>query len=355
MARQLRIEFAGALYQVMSRGNRGDPIFNDDEDRAIFLKTLAQTCEKTGWHLHAYVLLGNHYHLLIETREPNLVAGMKWLQGTYTRRYNARHLVSGHLFQGRYRALIVDNQENSYLGAVSTYIHLNPARAGLVTPGKQLLRGYRWSSFPEYLKTAAERPLWLQTERVLSTVTKGADDAANRLNYETYLEAKTLDLDSRARREDLEAQWKLIRRGWCLGGKAFRENMIERAGRVIASHRSLSYTGPARTEHGETGAAALLASGLAALELEPKQLASMAKGAPEKRALAWWLRKQTTVSRRWICDHLAMGDESWVTHGVREMEQTSDPRWVAWKQRLSATLTAPAISRLESPTPDFLD
>ncbi len=90
MARPLRIEYAGAVYHVMARGNQGQAIFCDDKDRQRFLETLGQACEKTGWHIHAYVLMGNHYHLLVETPEGNLVAGMKWLQGTYTQRHNAR-------------------------------------------------------------------------------------------------------------------------------------------------------------------------------------------------------------------------------------------------------------------------
>ena len=97
MARSLRIEYAGAVYHAMARGNQGGLIFQDDPDRRCFLETLGEACEKTGWRIHAYVLMGNHYHLLVETAEANLVAGMKWLQGTYTQRYNSRHKVFGHL------------------------------------------------------------------------------------------------------------------------------------------------------------------------------------------------------------------------------------------------------------------
>ena len=93
MARPLRIEYAGAVYHVMARGNRAQAIFRDDQDRLGFLETLGEACEKTGWRVHAYVLMGNHYHLLVETPEGNLVAGMKWLQGTYTQRFNGRHKV----------------------------------------------------------------------------------------------------------------------------------------------------------------------------------------------------------------------------------------------------------------------
>ncbi|HWY75166.1 MAG TPA: transposase, partial [Verrucomicrobiae bacterium] len=114
MARPVRIEYPGAAYHVMARGNQGQPIFKDVQDRKRFLETLQESHEKTGWLVHAYVLMRNHYHLLVETPEGNLVAGMKWLQGAYTQRYNARHEVFGHLFQGRYKALILDGKDANY-------------------------------------------------------------------------------------------------------------------------------------------------------------------------------------------------------------------------------------------------
>ncbi len=106
MARPLRIQYSGAVYHVVARGNHGQQIFQDDRDGQCFLETLGKACEKTGWKIHAYVLMGNHYHVLVETPEANLVSGMKWVQGAYTQRYNSRHRVFGHLFQGRYKAVI---------------------------------------------------------------------------------------------------------------------------------------------------------------------------------------------------------------------------------------------------------
>src|SRR5882724_5993411 len=121
MARPIRIQYPGAVYHVMARGNHGQVVFGDDTDRKLLLGTLGEACEKTGWRIHAYVLMGNHYHLLVETPEPNLVAGMKWLQGTYTQRYNGRHRFFGHLFQGRYKAVVVDGrQDENYFQVVST-------------------------------------------------------------------------------------------------------------------------------------------------------------------------------------------------------------------------------------------
>ena len=337
---------------MMARGDRGEPIYRDDPDRETFLATLADACEKTGWVVHAYVLMGNHYHLLLETPEPNLVAGMKWLQGTYTRRFNGRHAGFGHLFQGRYRALVVDGQEGSYFGDVSTYIHLNPARAGLTA--KQPLRSYRWSSFPEYLKAPAARVTWLETARVLGSVLAGPDDDLSRRGYEAYLEGKVLELDSSARRTELEAQWKEIRKGWCLGGERFKEGMLERVDRVMTRHRRVSYAGADSEAHGERRADALLAAGLRVMGVARESLPTMAKGAAENRVLAWWLRRQTTVSRRWISERLYMGEESRVTHGARELERTTDPKLTDWKELLARAET-PATPGVVFEDREFLD
>jgi len=135
MARSIRIEYPGAFYHVMARGNRREAIFKDDDDRRFFLKTLSEACAMTGWRVHAWVLMGNHYHLLVETPEANLVDGMKWLQNTYTRRFNVRHGLWGRLFGDRYKSVLVEG-EGHYYETLVNYIHLNPARAHLVNPEK---------------------------------------------------------------------------------------------------------------------------------------------------------------------------------------------------------------------------
>ena len=110
MGRRLRVEYPGAIYHVMNRGDRRELIFEDDPDRGMFVETLGQACGKTGWQVHAYCLMPNHFHLVMETPRANLVAGMKWFLGTYTSRFNRRHKLFGHLFSGRYKALIVDGE-----------------------------------------------------------------------------------------------------------------------------------------------------------------------------------------------------------------------------------------------------
>src|ERR1041385_2778911 len=150
MARKLRVQYPGAIYHVLNRGDRREPIFKDDADHRRFLDTLGETCVKTGWQVHAYCLMRNHFHLVVETPQPNLVAGMKWFLGTYTSRFNRRHKLCGHLFSGRYKSLIVDGSGNGYLKSVCDYVHLNPARARLVGR-EEALRSFAWSSWPTYL------------------------------------------------------------------------------------------------------------------------------------------------------------------------------------------------------------
>src|SRR5580698_3473365 len=163
MARKLRLQYAGAIYHVMNRGDRREAIFEDDQDRQRFLETLTEACAKTGWQVHAYCLMNNHFHLVIETPQPNLVAGMKWLLGAYTGRFNRRHKEFGHLFSGRYKALMVDGSGNGYLKTVCDYVHLNPARAKLLRR-EEPLSAFEWSSYPRYLAAPSQRPVWLRVD-----------------------------------------------------------------------------------------------------------------------------------------------------------------------------------------------
>lgn len=148
MARPLRIQFPGALYHVTSRGDKKQKIFEDDRDREAFLKILASVVEQCNWLCHAYCLMDNHYHLLVETPDGNLSYGMRQLNGVYTQRYNRTHHTVGHLLQGRYKAIVVE--KDTYLLEVSRYMVLNPVRAQLVTYPWE----WNWSS---YLATASIR------------------------------------------------------------------------------------------------------------------------------------------------------------------------------------------------------
>ena len=189
MPRALRSEYPGAISHVMNRGDRRDPIFRDDSDYKRFLATLDEACRKTDWQVHAFCLMPNHFHLVVETPNANLVAGMKWFLGTYTSRFNRRHRFFGHLFSGRYKALVVDGSGNGYLRTVCDYVHLNPVRAKLLT-ATQPLRTYPWSSYGHYLQPPGKRPMWLRTDRLLGELGIPQDSTAGRRQFERATEER---------------------------------------------------------------------------------------------------------------------------------------------------------------------
>ena len=160
MARPLRIEFAGALYHVTARGNARQDIFLDDADRKDFLELLHRACDRYLWLCHAFCLMSNHYHALIETQAATLSKGMKYINGSYTQNFNRRHGRVGHVFQGRFKAILVEKE--SYLLEVARYIVLNPVRAEMVRSAKD----WPWSS---YRATAglADPPAALTTDWIL--------------------------------------------------------------------------------------------------------------------------------------------------------------------------------------------
>src|SRR5512145_2229030 len=166
MPRKLRLEFPGAIQHVMSRGDQRQDIFLNDVDRHDFIKTLAEAGQKTDWQVHAFCLMRNHYHLVLETPNANLVAGMAWLQSTYTIRFNSRHYLTGHVLSGRYKAQLVEGSGNGYLRTACDYVHLNPIRAKLLAPQDRLL-SYPWSGFPWYLAARQHRRAWLRVDRLL--------------------------------------------------------------------------------------------------------------------------------------------------------------------------------------------
>jgi putative transposase len=161
MARPLRIEYEGGLYHITARGNAGTEIYLEDGDREHFLEILGSSVKRFHWICHAYCLLGNHYHLLLETPEPNLSRGMQYLNGVYTQWFNRRHARYGHLFQGRFKSIVVE--KDSYLLELARYIVLNPVRAGLARSA----RDWRWSSY-RATSGQADTPEFLTTDWLLA-------------------------------------------------------------------------------------------------------------------------------------------------------------------------------------------
>lgn len=161
MSRPLRIELAGGLYHVTSRGDRREEIYRDDEDREAWLVQLGSVCERFNWRVHAYCEMTNHYHFVVETPQANLSKGMRQLNGVYTQHFNRRHGLVGHLFQGRFKAILVER--NAYLLELSRYVVLNPVRAGMVAEPS----AWVWSSYGAMVGLAVA-PTWLETDWLLA-------------------------------------------------------------------------------------------------------------------------------------------------------------------------------------------
>jgi REP-associated tyrosine transposase len=206
MARPLRIEYPGALYHVTSRGDRQEAIFDDDWDRRAFLDVLGEAVSRFRWRCHAYCLMGNHYHLMIETPEANLTKGMRHLNGVFTQSSNRRHKRSGHLFQGRYKAILVDR--DSYFLELARYIVLNPVRARMVKHP----RLWAWSSYGVTIGTSPA-PLWLTTDGLLAEF--GKSRAGARRKYQQFVKEGM----------GAESIWKDLKGQIYLGNDDFVERM----------------------------------------------------------------------------------------------------------------------------------
>ncbi|MDA7509630.1 transposase [bacterium] len=306
MARKLRVEYAGAVYHLMSRGNGKQDIFLDAKDRKMFIKALGETCEKTGWRVTAFCLMGNHFHLCLETPQPNLVAGMKWLLGTYSTRFNKRHKRVGHLFAGRYKSLIVDGSNTGYLHKVCDYIHLNPVRSNLLTR-EQALKDYPWSSYPLYLLEPTQRPIWLEPRPLMGEKGVQTDNMSGRHRFEMLMEDRKLQ-ELAGSLQDYEA----IRKGWFYGEEANRRELLGKLD--AAADENEAQSGVIFRESQRMKATDLLKELLRREKLSVSHLKQMRKGDPVKIKLAAEIRKRTTMSLKWTAEHLHMGSWTYVSN-----------------------------------------
>lgn len=307
MPRQLRLEYEGAIYHVMSRGDRREDIFLEERDWERFLETLGETCRKTDWQVHAYCLMRNHFHLVVETPKANLSKGMHWFLGTCTARFNRRHKMSGHLFSGRYKSLLVDGSGTGYLKSVCDYVHLNPVRAQLLQAG-QPLQDYRWSSYPGYLTPPSRRPGWLRTDRLLGEWRILSDKPRGRQEFQKAMEDRKKQV--MARKDD---DWTKLRRGWCWGAEGFREELLE----MIAQKQGNHHHGGELRESALQKAERLLEEMLEKAGIDPKALPGRRKGDRSKIRMAVALRAQTTMPWKWIAEKLAMGHWRTAANAVR--------------------------------------
>lgn len=309
MARKVRIEYENAYYHLINRGNYRSWIFETSGARKSFLECLTLTAEAKGWRVHAWCLMGNHYHLLIQTPDANLVEGMQWLQSTFANRFNRYRQSHGHVFQGRYKSILLDSDG---IGAVAHYIHLNPVRAGLVEA--ESLERYEASSFHQ-LWYPSKRWRFSDFECCLEAAGGLQDTRAGKRSYRDYL--SWLSADDEARRR---LGFETMSRGWAKGTKAFKKA-------VLADHHDVQ-----RVQIVESEAAEMreprwernLASGLNCLGRSGAELETSKKSERWKVAMARYLRERLLVPNAWLAVQLHMGTAQSVSSRISQHRRESE-------------------------------
>jgi REP element-mobilizing transposase RayT len=318
---------------VINRGNYRTAIFQSEGARAAFETCLAEACEKSNWLVHAWCLMSNHYHLALETPEGNLVAGMQWMQATFANRFNRYRGENGHLFQGRYKALLVE--EGNPLGQLCHYIHLNPVRAGLVSV--EQLREHRSSSYWHLCQS--DRPRYLQVATALRAAGELADTEEGREAYARYLawlatespEAKKKTFDS-------------MSRGWALGSADFKQGLLQE---FNLAEESRAWDSSGVREIREARWAAALAASLRVLGRTEGEAREARNSAPWKVAVAGHLKQSSQAGNGWLAVRLHMGKPGALSQYVGQMQRGFNPE----AARLLAELTQ-AESRRAGRNPD---
>jgi putative transposase len=299
MPRSLRIEYPGAVYHVLNRGNYKKPVFSQEKAKQSFEACLFQACIRYQWQLYAYCLLSNHYHLAIETPEGNLSVGMQWLQSTFANRFNRAHLSHGHLFQGRFKSLVVDRDE--YLCPLIHYIHLNPLRANLVQV--ENIESYRYSTL-WYLFHKRKRIDSMALSLCLYYAGNLPDSMKGRRAYLDYL--KWLTSDSKAKRQIDSSR---LCRGWALGGKHFKEELVDK---FLPVGQTGHLEGKDLSEANGIRWNLVLKTCLSIAEKDKRDIQQDKKSAEWKVLVALFMKDHTSVPNTWLAKHLNMG----VPHGV---------------------------------------
>ena len=306
VARRPRIEFPGATYHVINRGNFRKDLFSPEGSAKAFEKVLAQTCAKCGWRLGAYCIMGNHFHLALETPNGNLVEGMHWLQSTFGNRFNRYWDEAGHVFQGRYKAILVE--PGIHWLRVVDYIHLNPARAGLVSPEASrrihgaVLRNTRTKGTARVFWSVAD---WLEGSLGLK------DNASGWRNYQARLKS-ALQTDGDGKDSDEE-----IGTGWILGTSGYRKAVLKDLEQMTLAK---DWGGPELRALNEMQWTEVLEECLERLGKSPDDIRKDIKSADWKAAIAWWLKSQTSASNRWLGESLNMGVPAMVSRLVARMQ-----------------------------------
>jgi putative transposase len=294
MARKLRVEVEGGIYHVINRGNYRAAIFQKAKTKEAFLKCLDEACGKTGWRVHAWCIMSNHYHLAVETPGANLVDGMRWLQGTFSVRFNRLRDERGHLFQGRYKSFPVDPVGG--LGPLCQYIHLNAIRAK-ICPMRQLSE-WPWSSL-SWIMQPKRRLSWFSPQAALTHAGGLADTPTGRDKYVHYLD--WLQEDESARKA---FKFDQMSTGWAIGSAAFKKELI---GEHREAAAALRRGDPETSDLAEAVRQDALAAALHKIGKKREDLVRAGKSEPWKMGIATLLKVRTTATNRWLGENLNLG------------------------------------------------
>lgn len=300
------------MYHVINRGNYRGDIFRSEKAKAAFLKCLDEACAKSGWKVHAWCVMSNHYHLALETPRGNLSDGMQWLQGTFSRRFNSLRRENGHLFQGRYKSLAV---EPSGLGALCHYIHLNPVRAGICR--WEALGQWPWSSL-RWMLDPKLRAKWYTPGACLEQTGELADTAAGRRSYLKYL--SWLNEDEPAKKA---LNFASMSKGWAIGSIDFKKSL------VIEHQEAAKAIKQTQSEWQNLRKAILedvLTEMLGKLNKQRGDLLREGKSVPWKLALAAAMKAKTVATNRWLGEQLHMGNMHEVSRKVSAWSAEPDAR-----------------------------
>lgn len=308
MPRKHRLEFPGACYHVINRGNYRSNIFNTERAKAAFETCLLEGCEAYGWRVHAFVIMRNHFHLALETPKGNLVQGMQWLQATFANRFNRFRNERGHLFQGRYKALVIE--PGSPLGQVCDYINLNPVRAGVCKV--ENLGAFRYNSY-WYLHNPKQRPEFMSPETGLAEAGGLSDTPAGRRSYADYLEWQVAVGPS-----GKSNAYVNLSKGWALGTDGFKAKLLKSA-ELPDSPRAWGISGAKELKIQRLQTA--LRSCLRRLRKSENNLLTAPKSASWKVAIARILKERAQASNRWLGETLHMGRPEAVSTYVGRMKR----------------------------------
>jgi putative transposase len=326
MARKLRLEFPGAIYHIVNRGNYRSWIFHDEKTRTAFQAALFQACERSAWLLHAFAIMDNHFHVALETPLGNLVNGMQWLQATFASRFNRFRGERGHLFAGRYKSLLVE--AGGPLGQLCHYIHLNPVRADIVPVCR--LDAYPHSSY-WFLRRPAERPKFLCVESALAAAGGLTDSPAGRSSYDAYLKWQAAEGPAGKSKAYVN-----LSRGWALGSSAFKAALVQEH-KLAADPRALEVLGA--HEVNEIRWTALLQRALSTIGRTTAEARISAKSAAWKLAVAAWLKTHSDASNRWIAAALNLGVPAAARRNISRLLRNDRERNRWWRALKSLSST----------------